>query len=175
MIDKIKRHSQLKPFIVSTCDENNILVNIADTIPPGNYLVLKVDKYYNSLKLGKTPPSIDCLIPLKCSDSDFVIYLIELKNIKSPKGFKPDNIYKKFKVTIEDFMIARFNDIFLDNSYQIKDMRLYFVSNPYRQREISHRREGTKMDALLSRRPFSFRGILCQLKHILPNPIIENC
>jgi len=177
MIDKIKQHPELKPFIAGRCEENEIFVSMAKDIPPGNYVVLKVDRYYGSLKLKQTPPSIDCLVPVKCSNQGFIIYLVELKKIKSPKGFTVNNIYGKFKTVIEDFMTVRYAGIFLDRSYRIEDLRLYFVTNPYRYRQkvTSHRRESTRMDALLSRGPFKFRDRLYQLKHILPNPVIENC
>jgi hypothetical protein len=180
MIDKIKKHPVLKSFTASRCEENKISVSMAEDIPPGNYVVLKVDEYYRSLKLGRTPPSIDCLVPVKCSTNGFFIYLIELKNIKSPKGFTINGIYSKFKTTIEDFMAVRFADIFLDRSYKIDDMKLYFFSNHYglkpnRLREISHRREGTKMEALLFRKPFKFRDQVCQLENEPFKLVIENC
>ena len=178
MISKIKEHPQLKPFIQRTCSENEVSVTMRADISQSDFLVLKVDNYYNSLNLGhrrKTPPSVDCLVPLKCSDDAFVIYLIELKNIKSPKGFTIKNIHNKFKVTIEHFMSQQFNGIFLDPGYRVKKLMLYFVTNPYRLSSMSHRREGTKMDALLARSVFRFKGKRYQLQQELPNPVIETC
>ncbi len=151
---------------------------MADNILDDNYVVVRMDKYYTSLNLGhlrQTPPSIDCLIVLKCSDGSFIIYLIELKNIKRPSGFEAPNIYMKFKTAIEDFMSVRFKDIFLDPGYRIKNIHLYFVSNPYRLKDISHKREGTKMDKLLSYKPFQFRGITRAIKieNKISSPTIE--
>ena len=175
MINKIKYKKELEPFITDACEENKIFVSMAGDIPPNNYLVIKVDKYYNSLKLSHTPSSVDCLILLKCFDNDFVIYLIELKNIKSPKGFKVDNIFSKFETTIKNFMSKRFKDIFLNKRYTIKDLHLFFVTNPYRKSEKFRRKESTRMDFLLSIKPFRFRGKKYQLEHKLPSPMIRNC
>lgn len=171
MIDKIKNTASLKPFITNRCEEKRIFVSMAGDILPDNYLVIKVDSYYNSLNLSDTPPSVDCLIPLKCSDNSCVIYLVELKNIKSPRRFKLDNIYGKFKTTIEDFMGKRFKKIFYDERLSIKNLELYFVSKLYKSRRL----EGTKMDSLLSRKPFEFRGKIYQISPELPNPLIKNC
>ncbi|HLP44370.1 MAG TPA: hypothetical protein VK469_00380 [Candidatus Kapabacteria bacterium] len=179
MIDRIKHHPGLKceGCIAKTCEENNLSATTADNIPDGSFVVIKVDKYYNFLNLGQTPPSIDCLIVLKCSDDSYIIYLIELKNIKKPSGFGVNNIYMKFKTTIEDFMTMRFKDIFLVPDYNIKNIHLYFVSNPYRLKDISHKREGTKMDKLLSYKPFQFRGIIrtIQIENKISSPTIKGC
>lgn len=160
-------------YITDKCEENQICVSIDNSIPRTNYVVIKVDQHYNSLRLKNTPPSLDCLIAVKCRDNDYIIYLVELKNIKSQAGFKVDNIYQKFKTTIDDFMGSRFRNIFHNKKYNVKRLHLYFVTNPYRKRRL---REGTtKMDSLLSRKPFEFQGKLYVLKHKLPNPMIKNC
>lgn len=178
MINKIKHTPALEPHITDQCEENQVCVSMDGDISNDNYLVLKVDNYYNSLNighLGKTPPSIDCLIPLRCADKQFIIYLVELKNIKSPGGFTVEEIYNKFKTTIENFMGKRFKNIFLSPRHQIKKLFLYFVTNPYGETEKRRRQEGSKMDALLARKPFKFRGKRYQIQHKLPNPIIKNC
>ena len=74
MINRIKYQKSLKDFTGYECEENKYFVKMADDIPGDHYLVIKVDNYYNSLNLAKTPPSIDCLVPLKCRNNDFVIY-----------------------------------------------------------------------------------------------------
>lgn len=175
MINKIKYTKELQPFIKNECEENKIFVRIADDIPPSNYLVIKVDDYYNSLKRSDTPPSIDCLIPLKCSDNSFVVYLIELRNVKTPHGFDKKKISNKFKTVIDNFMSKRFKNIFLNERYKIKKLQLFFVTNPYRQKEEERRKEGTKMEYLLLLNSFRFRGKKYQISHKLPNPLIKNC
>lgn len=173
MINVIKKTEQLTPFITDKCEENQICVSMDYNIPKTNYVVIKVDQYYNSLRLPNTPPSLDCLITVRCTDDDYIIYLVELKNIKSPKGFIVNNIYNKFKTTIEDFMEIKFKNIFHDPEFNIKKLHLYFVTDPYGKRRFTQ--GTTKMDSLLSRKPFQFQGKLFMLEHSLPNPMIKNC
>jgi hypothetical protein len=173
MIDELKKTKSLTPFITDKCEENQICVTMDNSIPKTNYVVIKVDDHYNSLRLKKTPPSVDCLITVKCRDNGYIIYLVELKNIKSPAGFKIDNVYNKFKTTIEDFMEILFRNIFHNPKYNVKRLHLYFVTDPYGKRRL--RTGTTKMDSLLSRKPFKFQGKLYMLNHKLPNPMITNC
>lgn len=170
MINKIKYTEALKPFITHECEENKISASKADDIPCDNYLVIKVDDYYNSLKRSDTPLSIDCLIPLRCIDKRYIIYLIELKDTKATR-FTVDEIYGKFKTTIEDFMSRRFKTIFLNKRFEIKRLRLYFVTKHYK----SYRSDSTKMDFLLSKKPFKFRGRKYQFERKMPEPLIKNC
>jgi len=63
-----------------------ISVRFSEQLHEDKFIVLKIDSYYNSLGLPKPPPSVDCLIIVKCDTNicyDF--YLVELKNIGSPK------------------------------------------------------------------------------------------
>lgn len=180
MLNKIRNNPKLKEFISDDCEESGIYVSMADDIPPENHLILKVDRFYNSLNLGhlgKTPKSIDCLIPLKCIDDDYLVYLIELKRLKSGRHLKVPDIFDKFETTIKNFMSSRFKNIFFNEKrYQIKKLHLYFVSNPYRESEESHRRKkGSEVDSLLLRKVFKFQGLKYQVKHKLPNPIIAGC
>jgi len=171
MINKIKYTEALKPFITHECEENKIFVSMADDIPKNNYLVIKVDRYYNSLKLSDTPPSVDCLVLLKCTDNHYVLFLVELKKIKRPRSFKIDNIRGKFRTTIDDFMSTRFKDIFHSETLPVKELHLYFVTNLYK----TPRKDTTRMDSLLSLKPFKFRGRNYQISHKHPNPLIKNC
>jgi hypothetical protein len=175
MINKIKNTKALQPFITDKCEENEVAAEMDETIHPDNYLVLKVDNYYNSLHLANTPPSVDCLVPLKCRDNGFIIHLIELKKIKRPGSFSVKNLYKKFKTTIENFMAKRFKNIFHNEKYYtIKRLELYFVTSSYDEK--IRRKEGTtRMDTLLARPPFRFMRKKYQIKHKLPNPIIKSC
>ena len=175
MINQIKYTNSLKGYITDRCEENDISAGMAKDIPQTNYLVIKIDNYYNSLNLDKTPPSVDCLVTLKCRDDDFMIYLIELKNIKSPCGFKVKNIYNKFKTTIDNFMGSRFRNIFLNERYTIRHLQLYFVTAAYGKSEKLWRKEGTKIDVLRSLKPLKFKGKRYQIKHKLPDPLINNC
>jgi hypothetical protein len=85
-------NSALSKFIKSTCDENGICAQIDPSISADEYVVVKVDDFYNSGVISPTPPSIDCLITVKNTDSKYSHYLVELKNINSSSGFTIPNI-----------------------------------------------------------------------------------
>src|SRR5688572_24612944 len=109
MINRIKNHPDLSNFIEDDCCENGICVTFDKSIPPSSYAIIKVDKYYDSLKLGKkTPAAIDCLIVRKCLKTGYGLTLVELKNIKSGKGFEINNMKEKFETVLFDFIKVKF-------------------------------------------------------------------
>lgn len=177
MIDRISQHPELQAFIAQSCMERGYSANIADDIPADRFLVIKVDQYYHKQGLHKIPPAIDCLIVIKCTDGSFMIYLVELKNIKRSGGFSVQNIYSKFKCTIKDFMGERFHEIFLNQDFKIRDIQAYFVSDPYRIRgkEISRSLRGTKIETLLNYPAFKFGNKICKVKYNAENLIIRSC
>ena len=136
---------------------------------------------FNSLsfKDAKTPPAADCLILVKCEKDCYNLYLVELKNINSPKRFKISNIKDKFKTVIEDFMKNRFGDIFLNEEYC--SFKCYFATNPYNfQRTQSEfekkiKLRGLKLESLLSMKPLRFKNKTAIINPVLPNPLIEDC
>lgn len=181
MIEAIKSEESLQPFLTDECQENRCAAEIDETIEKEDIAIIKIDDYYNSLKLSKTPPSIDHLITVSREEGDFNLFLVELKDIKSPRYFKVDNIKKKFRTTIDDFMSIKYKVIFLNEVYKINKIRLYFVTDPYDwtnkdipKEKLEKVRKGTKLDLVMQVKPFRFRGKLYQIKHELPNPLITN-
>jgi hypothetical protein len=152
-------------------------------------VIVKVDDYYNSnLKPPNIPPSADFLISVDCTKSRYVLYIIEFKNISSPKRFDIKNIYEKFKTTIYDFMSNRFADIYTNKNYEIIDLLIYFIADPYRLKKAGvssypqykanklarGKTDSTRIDNLLSQKPFKFREKYYLIKYDLPpNPIIK--
>ncbi|MCP4217118.1 MAG: hypothetical protein GY765_20900, partial [bacterium] len=134
-------------------------------------LVIKIDSYYNSLNQKITPPSVDCLIVVKCADGTFSIILVELKNIKKLKRVKKPNLRDKFKTTIKQFMEKRFKRIFMDEKHTIKSINLYFVARPFRNTDRASSLE--REYALLG--SFKFRKMTCEIVPKAPHPVIENC
>lgn len=168
IIEKIKSHETLKNFLVEECCENDVSVTFHPDVQLDSYVIIKLDDFYNSLKLGKnTPPSLDCLIIRRCLDSGFGITLVELKDISSSKGFTFENLKGKFETCLEDFMQNRFKDL-LDKDY--KSVKLYFVTNI----EIYKRDLGLKLDTLINLR-FNFRGKKVMIEPRMPHPTITNC
>jgi len=126
MFETILFNSDLFGLCRETCEENNVCVEFSKQLAEDNYIVLKIDAYYNSSKMHNPPPSIDCLILVKCDTNEcYDFYLVELKDIKSSKGFEIKNIQQKFATTINDFLNDKFQDIF--DAYCINDFKLYFV------------------------------------------------
>ena len=181
MINQIKNDDILKTFTCITCEENGICATIDDQITEEEVAIVKVDGFYSSLKLKETPPSIDFLVSVDCTENSYVLYLIELKNINSPGGFNIKNVYGKFRTTIEDFMSVKFSYIYLNPKYSIKDLMLYFVSDPYRLNKVGiayedyqkDKKNALKVDNFLLQKPFLFNGKACLIKPILPNPLIR--
>ena len=167
MINRIKNHKILSKYVEDTCCENEICVTFDAGILPSSYAIIKVDKFYNELKLGKnTPASIDCLIIRECIKTGYGLTL-ELKNIGSGKGFEIDNMIEKFETTLYDFIKKRFKNP-LDIHYS--EIRLYFVS----KQEIYKRDLGLKMEVLINIK-FRYNDRVLMIRPEMPTPTIKNC
>lgn len=167
MINLIKNDQELSGFIVDECTENDICVDMDNVIDKNDYVIIKVDDYYNSLNIPNRPPSPDCLIVQKCKNGDYALIIVELKNIKNSKGFTVDNMCAKFDTCLTDFIPLRFSKYF-DLDY--KSICLLFVSKI----EIYRRDHGLYMDALINKR-FSFRGKNLKIKPRMPIPKLKPC
>lgn len=172
MIEKIIDNPVLQPFLSKTCCENNICITFATDVSPDDYIVIKVDEYYNSLPFSnqgddKTPPSPDCLIIRRCKEGGFGLVIGELKNISSSKDFKTANLIAKFSTCFDDFMQNRFADLlFVD----YKSIKLYFVSN------IDKYKPNTSLSfEVLQEVKFKYNGKNYMISPEMPQPTIKNC
>lgn len=182
MISEILNHSELKKIIVKCCSENNVEATISSNIDKADFVILKIDKYYTSLLLANTPKSVDCLIVLRCDDNTFMLFIIELRDIKNLAGFSAKEIYQKFETTINNFLREKFSEFFFSDNYDIKDLKLLFITDPlniqnkkYTLNQIKNRIQGTKIEILLLMRPFKFGSRYYSISYEVPNPIIQNC
>ena len=184
MFRKIQTNPKLMAIISSYCDENGIEVCLSKKLDENSddkLIILKPDEYYSTKNMPKPPPSVDCIILVKCdSEECYNIYLIELKNIKSQRGFSNKNIVQKFKTVIEKFLNSEFGDIFLKEKYC--NFNCYFVANPYGCKNMSDAEyskkihdESLKLDYFNSIKPFKFQGRYILIESKLPNPIISEC
>jgi len=167
MIERILKSELLSLFVEHDCCENDICVSFDESIPRENYLIIKVDKYYNSLNIEFRPASVDCLIIRKCIETDFGLTLVELKDIQANKSFDLENLKAKFENTLNQFIKKDFRE-FLDVHYI--SAKLYFVS----KKEIHRRDLGLKMELLINTR-FKFNGKTLMIEPIMPTPTIKNC
>ncbi len=167
MIDRIKKHPELSKWIVADCCENGVCVSFSEDIDLGSVVILKVDDYYNSLRIEKRPKSIDCLIVRKCKGLGFGLTLVELKDISSIGHYSVKDISDKFSNTLFDFIGREFKEELLRD---FNDIKLYFVSNI----EVHKRDLGLKMEALINLR-FNFQGKRLMISPMMPTPTIKNC
>lgn len=161
MIDNIKK-SELSNYIEDTCCENDICVNL-DNIE--DYIIIKVDKYYNSLNIAERPPSIDCLIINKCKDNNtYAATLVELKNTNK---FDLENLIGKFETTLTHFMSEKFSELLY---VDYKKIQLYYVST----KELYKRDVSLKLEALMNVK-FNYNNKKLMIRPQMPDPAIKNC
>jgi len=182
MLDKIMAKNQLAKFLTNHLQENGVGVIIHEAMPQESYVAIDIDKYYHNIGLEIIPAIADILlIAQRLSQKEqHHIYIVEMKNIKSPHGFSVKNIYEKFNTAIENFMKTKYKDIFMDENYKVERFRLFFVSDAYRLKKRGMNDEQirsflleTKIMAFSSMRPFQYRNFKATIEYQLPNPLLE--
>lgn len=166
-LESIHTHPDLSKIITKKCSENGICVTFDSSIGEDDYIILKVDDFYNSLGLEKTPPSPDCLILLKCVNGGYGLTIVELKSISNSKGFSLENLIGKFNTCINDFIENRFGKIL---NMDFTCVKLLFVS----EIEVYRRDVGLKMDLLMNTR-FRVGKKTCMITPFKPIPTIKKC
>ena len=175
LIDEIRNHASLNPFICPDCTENGVGFNFSPEVNKGSYIIIKVDEYYSSLKLKAPPPSPDCLIIQHCKDNKYVIFVVELKNIDNMKTISLNNLREKFVTCLKDFMSDTFRDIFYNEAYDFTtSLNLLFISAPAQARTNDKSRT-TRLDNFLSMPPCEFANKKYIIKHKIPNPVLNPC
>ncbi len=161
LLQKIKSDAILSQFIAKKCEENNIEVILDKKITEDQYLIIKVDDYYKSLKIGDTPKTPDCLILQKCLESnlEYAITIVELKRRRKSSDFNINEVIEKFKTCLNDFMKIKFKDYFNEN---YKRIDLYFITNKktYGSNNID---TDLEMSLSMSER-LKFNGKYCSIK-----------
>lgn len=187
MIHQIKSCRQLIPYLKEIIEDEGIEIGISELLEWEHIAIIKVDEYYRGLRLANIPKAIDHLVVVDCECSSYVMYLLELKNVKSPQFLNIRDIQEKFDVTIRDFLSDRFADIFMNDRYKYKHIFLYLVSDAYRisgrystyeeykkVQEKINKRDSLKVDLNLGSKLYRFRGKILTISYdIPPNPIIR--
>jgi hypothetical protein len=181
MIAKIRARTELLPFFTDELLENGYGVIIEEDMPEDSYLAIDIDEYYHR-NVKPTPEIADILLvaqQLSVKDRHH-IFIVEMKNIDSPKYFKVKNIQGKFNTAIEDFMKTRYADIFLDNDINVVKFRLLFITDAYKLKrrgfsdaEIHSFLLDTKIAVLQSIPLFSYRGFNVGIEYEMPNPVLS--
>lgn len=190
MIQKIKNCKELIPYLKNTIEDEGIKVGIDESLIPENLVIIKTDDYYNNLHLSFPPKSIDYVVVVDCACDWYILYLLELKNVNSPKKLSIKDIQEKFENTICDFLSRRFGGIFMACQYKYKDIKLYLVSDAYGlegkystyaeykknqdKRQKIQGRDSLRVDFNLGSKLFKIRGKIVRINYdIPPNPIIR--
>ena len=186
MIKAIKSNTRLTPYLKTKIEDSGIVVNIAPDLSENDYVAIKVDDYYSGLKIATPPKAVDYVVIVDCKCDWFAIYILELKNVTSPTYIDIKDVQEKFDNTINKFLSDTFSDIFLSDRFKYKAIKLYLVSDAYKEigkfschreylsfREKINRRDSLKVDVSLTSKLYRFRGKIVRIEYdIPPNPII---
>jgi hypothetical protein len=160
---------------------NGCGVVIENDMPDNSHVAIDIDEYYHK-NVTPTPEIADLLlVAQRLSDKkQHHIYIIEMKNIDSPRYFKAQNIYDKFHTAIEDFMKNRYADVFLDDEINVTKFRLLFITDAYRLKkrgvpshEVRSFLLGTKIEFLQNMPLFSYKNFNAAIEYELPNPLLS--
>ena len=169
MIDKIKKHQVLSQFVREECSENDVSAKIDDKINSDDFVIVKPDDYYNSLKKN-VPPSVDCLIVQRCVNGGYKLTLIELKSITTMAGQTIENLAGKFETVLTDFIPKKFKDLLYKDYNSVE---LYFVTEIELYRN-KNRDIGLKLEALINRK-FFYNNKRYMVQPRMPVPVIKPC
>jgi len=173
LLDDIRADPDLAPFLDTTCCERDVCVDFDPSISKEDYVIIKVDDYYNAkVPSPDTPKSPDCLIILRCKDESFHIFIAELKNVKSQSGknIQRGKTREKFHTCLTDFMSNRFRNHFYNTAYKLK-LQLILVAGKVSPGYIKN----FKLDFLLTMRPLQFANKFYGIQLKNPNPIVLPC
>ena len=190
MIQMIKSCKELTPYLQNIIEDERIEVGIEENLKDDQFAIIKVDDYYNNLHLAFPPKSIDFAVVVDCECASYVLYLLELKNVNSPKKLNIKDIQEKFETTINDFLSVRFEKIFLADKFKYKAVKLYLVSNAYglsgkngtyeeykkieEKKQKIQKKDSLRVDFNLGSKYYRFRGKIVKINYdIPPNPIVR--
>lgn len=188
MIQMIKAEPRLKPCLVERLYDAGIEVGIDPALSGDDFAAVKADAYYVPYAhkdMPEQPKMVDFVVAVDCECDWYVLYILELKNVKRRRGFTNAEIREKFTNALNIFLGYDFKDIFLNDRFKYRDVKLYLVSDAFHeaaryqtheQAEVVRRRKGrdTLYIDLELQKPLKFRKKLYSIKYdIPPNPIIK--
>lgn len=167
LIQDLRNNSLISPFLEQTCCENNIEVSVSSEVDSDSICIIKVDKYYNSLNLSKTPPSVDCLILQHCTLQNFYFHIIELKSVDKSPRLDINIVIEKFRTTITDFISVRFLEPI--GKYDSVKLKLILVS------KVGNTGSDTMLRKILRENSFSYKGLKSIIDLKYSTYTIESC
>ncbi len=187
MISRIKNNPNLRDYLRYQIEDEGIEVEVDQKLLENEYAGIKVDDYYHGLRQSVIPKAVDYVVAVDNSCDSYCLYILEMKNVNSPKHLSVKDIQEKFKTTIDDFLSNRFQDIFMADKYKYRLIKLYLVSDAYgvggkyqthseyvKYLEKINKKDSLKVDRNLSSKIFKFRNKYLKIEYdIPPNPIIR--
>lgn len=186
MIRMIKNDLRLRPYLAERLYDAGIEVGIDPSLSQDDYAAVKVDDYYDGRHMSNQPKAVDFVVTVDCECNWYVLYILELKNVKNQEGLNIPDIQEKFANTLKLFLQGDFRNIFENDRFKYRAVKLYLVSDAYHEGErfqdhgkaaYVRERMGVdtlKVDVALTQRIYKFRGKLVRIQYdIPPNPIIR--
>lgn len=171
LINDIRADETLAPYLSQDCCENDVCVDFDPAVLPADFVVIKVDTFYNATVPNPgTPKSPDCLIVQRCGDDSYKIYVVELKNVRFQSVLDANDLRDKFHTCLTDFMSNRFRQYFYDLNHQFK-LKLILVAGRVKPGYTMN----FKLDFLLTMRPLKFADKFYGIEGENPNPLIHPC
>lgn len=174
LINYIREHETLSKFLCQTCEEHHISVQVDERIENDNFVIIKPDDYYNSLKIDNRPAAPDCFILVRCqTENEYALSIVELKKVNKLANLGRNDLNQikaKFENCLLRFMVEDFPTFNID----YKRIELLFISriNPYREsRDTS---KNLKIKVMRNWR-FRFNHKRLMLKLHLPSPAVKPC
>ena len=184
MIRTILNEKNLKDCLHYRIEDAGIEVAVDPKLTKEQYVGIKVDDYYAGLHQGIIPMSVDFVVPVDCECDSYVLYVLEFKRVGNPPSTR--EIHQKFDTTMNDFIMSRFKDIFLNSRYKYKSVFLYLVTTAYQKaaklgsfkkyEELTRKMKAKDTlfaDSTLSEKPYIFLGKAYYIqREVPPNPFI---
>lgn len=185
MIRKIETNRNLKNYIHREIEDAGVRVGVDTSLAREEFVGVKVDDYYMGQRLGgETPKAVDFVVAVDCGFDWYNLYILEMK---STNHYTTADIEVKFDTAIYRFMQEEYGDIFMNDRYKYRNIKLYLVSSSYRAalqygsyekylavRKKIDGRDTLRMDRYLSGRLYRFRSWILQIeKEVPPNPLIS--
>lgn len=153
-----------KSIIQTTCCENGICAEIDSTILEEDYVIIKIDNYFQKFKSDNTPKGVDCLILVrnKSLKDRYCLHLIELKKEDSSSvKSKVDDVIIKFQSSINLFLREKSLAKHFNRIYE--DVQFVLVT------KVSIDSKSNRRDELLEAK--AFRNLLNHTFDIPLNPV----
>ena len=153
-----------KSIIQTTCCENGICAEIDSTILEEDYVIIKIDNYFQKFKSDNTPKGVDCLILVrnKSLKDRYCLHLVELKKEDSSSvKSKVDDVIIKFQSSVNLFLREKSLAKYFNRIYE--DVQFVLVT------KVSIDSKSNRRDELLEAK--AFRNLLNHTFEIPLNPV----